>query len=304
MGHNQKLSSGSLLSVDRHIVRMQSGSIVSDTVLTDINCYEDSAATEWGPPKSSSPAFLITSPFASNDSFSAANNTHQTKANDGDLDNLNMWSPAEDKIYSGSTDSDTSGSFRDLHQPFVTNTHIPQVVASNSTSACNTSGPPTQMGSPIITEKKWMPQSPESSRYFNNAKGRNSISDAFSLTENSELNSVVDSSPNAVAVTHGSPLDLSFPVKDIRIESHDSVGFPSLGLGIAQGQRRGSHGDYSHTEYSSASYLNAPAPIGSPNIFTREGTHTNGTTSVRNCLDLLTHEHLGFESLNEVSNLS
>lgn len=263
---------------------MQSGSFNSVTG-TDSN-IEDSTRSEWAPPES--PTFLMTSPFASTDSFNALNNKTQMKRNFSDPDNARLWSPPDDKIFSGSTDSDTSISYRDLNQPCVTNTHVLPSPLSHVAHVA----PCLPIGSPSVTEKKWMPQSPESSRFFNAATGqKDSIHLAHSL-DNLDNRLTFESSPNAVAVTHGSPLDLSFPVKDTRSGSDcfDTLTCPNLGLGIAQGQRRGSHGDHPVTAYT-------PYPHSLPGQrFAAEGP----SASAKSCFDLLTQERQGFDSLNEV----
>lgn len=266
---------------------MNSASSGNNQVNLEVNDTDDSSMSEWAQAHSSFPPFVMNSPLTSSDSFSALNIPFQIESHFNDQDNLRMWSPPDDQILSGSTDSDTSVNYRDKNQPCVTNTHITTSLASSQTRVI-VIGPSN--GSPPITDKKWMPQSPESSRFFRDVRGHSDIPTHYSGFDNLDKFVSSDASPNAIAVTHGSPLDLSFPVKDSRAECHDSAGSAGLGLGIAQGQRRGSLG-----EHPSIAYI--AAPIGSPSL---RSTSYLTSTSAKSCLDLLTQERQILDPVSEV----
>ena len=253
----------------------------------EVNDTEDSPKIVWAPAHSTSPSFPMTSPFTSEDSFSALNTHFQVQNHFNELDNARMWGPPNDQILSGSTDSDISGNYRDVKQPCVNNTNtFTELGASRSKIIVTV----PMNGSPLVTDKKWMPQSPETSRFFRDVSSSSDIPSHFTGLDCLEKHISSDASPNAIAVIHGSPLDLSFPVKDCRADSHESVGSASLGLGIAQGQRRGSLG-----ENSSVAYITAP--IGSPNL---RSVSNPMSTSAKSCFDVLTQERQIFEPVTEV----
>ena len=255
-----------------------------DSANLEVNDTEDKSKIAWAPVFSSSPSFQMTSPFTSDDSFSAVNTHFQVKNHLNELDNNRMWRPPNDQILSGSTDSDISGNYRDVNQPCVNNTNTFSDLAASRSKIIVTG---TTNGSPLVIDKKWMPQSPETSRFFRDVSCHSEVPSHFTGLDCLDKHIPSDASPNAIAVFHGSPLDLSFPVKDCRGDSHESTGSANIGLGIAQGQRRGSLG-----ENSSVAYITAP--IGSPSL---RSTICN---SAKSCFDVLTQERQIFEPVIEV----
>lgn len=205
----------------------------------------------------------------------------QSKNGSNDPENKRMWSPQDDKIFSGSTDSDTSGSYRDVHQPCVTNSHLHSQSSALPSPQSQSGLPARCTDSPTNVDRKWAPQSPNSSRFFTESATNRDIPGNFFGLENLEKRTS-DSSPNAIAVAHGSPLDLSFPVKDNRSDFYESSGPSSVGLGIAQGQRRGSHGDYPSVAFS---------PMGSPSRkFAHEGILNSTSTPSKGLFDVSQRE--------------
>jgi hypothetical protein len=257
---------------------MQDNIAESVSTIPETNGIDGDHASLWTPLQSTSPTFLMSSPFDSINTFTGMSKQFQTKNSFSDPENKRMWSPQDDKIFSGSTDSDTSGSYRDVNQPCVTNSHLQS--SSALPSPQSQSGLPARCtDSPTNVDRKWAPQSPNSSRFFTESTNRDIPGNLYGL-ENLEKRTS-DSSPNAIAVAHGSPLDLSFPVKDSRADSYESAGPTSVGLGIAHSQRRGSHGDHPNVAFS---------PMGSPlRKFAHNGILNSSSTPSKGLFDDLQH---------------
>lgn len=164
-----------------------------------------------------------------------------------DTEKPRLWSPQDDKIFTESADSDMSESFRDLSNGSISHS-VSESPLTHIITSPRRGSLGSYSGSPIITDKKWHPQSPESSRFFSGGPGdiprdipSPSYSSAFeSLDRSGGERFASERSPNAVAVMHSSPLDLSFPVKDSRVSSHahDFNGSLALGLGLGIAQEK------------------------------------------------------------------
>ena len=201
---------------------------------------DGSPGTRWNPPKSTLSTFSTPSPFDSNESYSTGSSQFQVKKSFNEAELSRMWSPQDDKIFCGSTDSDNSGSYRDGRQPGMGNS----LGASAAQSPQSMSGMPARhTESPTNLDRKWVSQNLEISRFFTDGSGYTDATSPYFGVDVSDKRPP-DSSPNAIAVVHGSPLDLSYPVKDSRADNYESSASMNVGLGIAQGQRRGSHGDH------------------------------------------------------------
>jgi hypothetical protein len=162
-----------------------------------------------------------------------------------DTENPRLWSPQDDRIFSESADSDISESFRDLNNGSVLSNSVSESPLSHIMTSPRRGSHGSYNSSPIVADKKWHPQSPESSRFFSGGPDiprenpSPSYSSAFeSLDRSGGERYVAERSPNAVAVMHSSPLDLSFPVKDSRVSNHDSNGSLALGLGLGIAQEK------------------------------------------------------------------
>lgn len=224
---------------------MQSGGAENDASVLSIDTTDVRQPSRWESLLSIPSAFLSSLPVDSNDSYGNKTNPLQSKKTPFDSEKLRLWSPQNDLVFSGSTDSDNSGSYREPLQLSISNMHDPLQVSPLPPIVTSA----RRIESPIDSENKWAPQSPESSRFFaNNPESRELPNHYFGLETTDKR--PPDSSPNAVAVAHSSPLDLSFPVRDSRSELGESSISTSVGLGIAQVQRRLSHGDHSLVAFS------------------------------------------------------
>lgn len=263
---------------------MQESSAVPETKSRD-----GSPGTHWNPPKSTLTTFSTPSPFDSNESYNMTNNQFQVKKSFNDAELSRMWSPQDDKIFCGSTDSDNSGSYRDGRQPGMGNSLGPSATQSPQ----SLSGMPTRHSeSPTNIDRKWTSQSHEISRFFTDGSGYTDAPGAYFGLEVSDKRPP-DSSPNAIAVVHGSPLDLSYPVKDSRSDSYEAIAPINVGLGIAQGQRRGSHGDHQ---------LAALLPMASQGrIFPTEGSLAPSSTSAKGLFEVLQSDRQRANSQTETN---
>ena len=108
---------------------MQSGGAENDAKALSIDTTVDRQPSRWESLLSMPSEFLSSPPVDSNDSYGNRVKQLQSKKPSLDSEKLRIWSPQDDLVFSGSTDSDNSGSYREPLQLSI-NIHDPLQVSS------------------------------------------------------------------------------------------------------------------------------------------------------------------------------